>query len=150
MSKRKTPSSGAISEQGRIFRESVAALPEPPGNLRECDLHFWSAIILAKRADAWTTTDLIFAEILAQTMADVRHVQADIHAEGNIVDGRKNPLHDILDMLTRRSLAICRTIQIHALATSGRSGDQARKNSLSRAARTTDDDDDGLIPGRVQ
>ncbi|MBB5348262.1 hypothetical protein JWG42_05180 [Desulfoprunum benzoelyticum] len=150
MSKRKTAPANSISEQGKLFRAAVRALPEPPEDLRESDLHFWNSIILSKRSDAWSATDLIFAGILARTMADIRSLQGDIRKEGDIVDGKKNARHDLLDMFVRRSLAISRLIQVHSLATSGRSGDQARKNSLAREARDTDGDDD-LIPGtRVQ
>ena len=150
MSRRKTAPANSIDEQGKLFRAAVRALPEPPEDLTEADLPFWDKIILAKRIDSWTTTDLIFAGILAHTMASIRSLQSDIRKEGDIVDGKKNARHDLLDMFVRRSLAISRTIQVHALATSGRSGDQARKNSLAREARDTGDDDEGLIPGLVQ
>lgn len=150
MSKRKTAPANSIDEQGKLFRAAVRALPPPPEDLRECDLHFWNSILLAKRASSWTTTDLIFAAILARTMSDIRSLQSDIRKEGDIVDGKKNARHDLLDMFVRRSLAISRLIQVHSLATSGRSGDQARKNTLAREARDTDDDDEGLIPGLVQ
>ena len=150
MSKRKTPPANSVSEQGKLFRAAVQALPPPPADLRESDLHFWNSIILSKRSDAWSATDLIFAGILARTMADIRSLQGDIRKEGDVIDGKRNVKHDILDAFVKRSLAISRSIQVHALATSGRSGDQARKNSLAREARDTGDDDDGLIPGLVQ
>lgn len=153
MAKRKTDSIKTASRAVETFKNAALGLPAPPDHLQESDWPFWEAVVSAKRKEAWSELDLEQAANLAQTLADIRRLQSDIHTEGHILDGKRNPKHDILDTLTKRSLALTRLLQIHSLATNGKSSAQGARNQAFREAREAmeGDDDEGLIPGtRIQ
>jgi len=128
-----------------------AALPplEPPAcvSLRPGDRPFWERIVTSKARDNWTDVDLVTAAQLARAQADIEALQALVDAEGYVVDGKVNPAAQMLETLSKRTVALSRVLQVHALATVGRSADAVAAAKLERDARQADDDD--LIPRLV-
>ena len=80
-------------------------------------------------------------------------MRREVAEEGDLTpDGEKvSPKRKLEDQLVQRSIRLSRTLQIHALATQGRSADQQKRNAASRDARETASaiDGDGLIAPAV-
>lgn len=126
--------------------QAVALGPvEPPKHvkLRRGDRPFWNAIVTARARDTWTDTDLATAANLARTQADIEKLQAQLDAEGYVLDGKENPLSKIIETLSRRAVALSRVLHVHAEATVGKSEDAAKALANERQAAAEDDD---LIP----
>lgn len=125
-----------------------AALPplEPPAcvSLRPGDRPFWERIVQSKARDNWTDVDLVTAAQLARAQADIEALQAMVDVDGYVVDGKINPAAQMLETLSKRTVALSRVLQVHALATVGRSADAVGAAKLEREARQQPDDD--LIP----
>lgn len=119
----------------------AGATVEPPPHLRlrDRDLPFWAGIVRARAREDWTEIDLAHAGNLARCMADIERIQAEIDGEGDtLVNDRgtvvMNPKHSLLETLSRRSIALCRALQVHAHALQGDSRDQQKKSSTQRKA----------------
>ena len=120
---------------------------DPPAHvaLREGDRPFWNAIVTARARDTWTAIDLTTAANLARTQADIERLQVDLDAVGYVlVDGKPNPVAALVDVLTRRTVALSRALHVHAQATVGRSADDIKALANEKQARQEHDDD--LIP----
>jgi len=128
-----------------------AALPplEPPAcvSLRPGDRPFWERIVVSKARDNWTDVDLVTVAQLARAQADIEALQKQVDADGYIVDGKINPAAQMLETLSKRAVSLTRVLQVHALATVGRSADAAGAAKLEREVRQQPDDD--LIPRLV-
>ncbi|NLY35289.1 MAG: TerS protein [Alcaligenaceae bacterium] len=118
---------------------------EPPAciNLRPADRPFWDRIVSSKARDNWTEIDLVTAGHLARAQADIEILQQQIDSDGYVVDGKVNPAAQMLETLSKRTIALTRVLQVHALATVGRSADTVNAAKLEREAAQFDDD---LIP----
>ena len=137
------------TETGNLMR---SAPPPPPDHVHvpaEAMPHWWS-VVRAKSADAWTPADLALAGELARTFADLERLRREIDKTGDLTpDGEKvHPLRKLEDVLVTRSIKLTRLLQIHPLATQGRSADQGKRNKAAREARDTAESagDDPLIP----
>ena len=79
-------------------------------------------------------------------------MQSEIDAEGDIVVNARgtpvmNPRHTLLEILSRRSVALARMLYVHAGATLGESRDNAKAAAVQREAeRAIEDQDEELIP----
>lgn len=110
---------------------------------------FYEAIVRA-RTD-WTDVDLTHAANLARCQADIEDCERLLKAEGTVIDNNRgtpvmNPRHTALEQLSRRSVALSRMLQVHAIATVGPSEDRRTKNKVKREALDAfNDDDDDLI-----
>ena len=135
---------------GEMMRDG---LPEPPEHIRLPDeaRPFWWSVVGAKSPDAWTPADLELAAELARTKADLERLRREIREEGDIVDGKVSPKRKLEETLVARSIRLSRTLQVHAIATVGRSGDQRQRNQAARDARDVADGlgDDDLIAAPV-
>ena len=139
--------------------QAAAAGPlKPPSfvNVREGDKPFWDSIVRARTRESWTDSDLVMAGNLARCLSDIERLQKEIDVEGDVVlNDRKtqviNPKHSLLETLSRRAVALSRTLQVHAQATQGESRDQGKKATKQREAEKVLDkqDDDDLIPRAV-
>lgn len=114
--------------------------------LRRGDKPFWNSIMLARARDTWTEIDLTTAATLARCQADIEKLQAELDAEGYMLDGKVNPLHAVIETLTRRAVALSRCIHTHAEATVGKSEDATKALANERQARGATTDHDSLIP----
>ena len=142
------------SAAAAVAASQAAALgPLPPPEhitLRACDRPFWDAIVQARARDTWTEPDLILAATMARAQADIERLQADIGLEGEFVtlgngSPALSPKVKLLELLTRRVMALARMLHVHAEATVGESRDGAKSLANERQARADHDDDD-LIP----
>ena len=112
-------------------------LPEPTQPLSDAALKHWPNIIKAKRLSAWTGVDLALATTLARDLAAMESLSVELESEGHVLTDAKgkryaNPAGILLDQATRRTVLACRTLQIHAIATSGKTDHQGNKNAASR------------------
>ncbi len=124
---------------------AMDTIAPPEGvSLRLQDKPFWEAITTARARDTWTTADLIVAANLARTQADIEQVQEAIDRAGLLIDGAPNKACELLDKMTRRSLAMARQLAVHPVATVGRAADLVKSAELEREARAFSLDD--LIP----
>ena len=112
-------------------------LPEPPLELSADALRFWETIVNAKRRNAWTDSDLLIACALCRDLALVERLSRELEVDGPTLenkDGRMyaHPAGTLLDSAQRRILATTRSLQIHAIATGGRTDTQPHKNATAR------------------
>lgn len=146
--KRKSRNRRSDSAAAALAAARAAALgaQEPPAHvkLRPCDRPFWDAIMQARARDSWTDVDLAHAATMARAQADIERLQRDIDTEGDVIGGKANPKHKLLETITRRVVALARMLHVHAEATQGRSRDAGNKLALEQKARAAPADD--LIP----
>lgn len=107
---------------------------DPPAHitLREGDLPFWHAVVRARPAASWNVSDLEHAANLARCKADIETLQREITEQGNILENDRgtqiiNPRHNLLEVLSRRAVALSRMLHVHAEATCGKSEQQAKR-----------------------
>lgn len=110
--------------------------------LRDIDMPFWYALVRARVKESWNTVDLQHAANLARCQADIERIQQEILIEGDTLTNDRgtvvlNPKHSLLETLSRRSIALSKHIQVHAVATVGDS-DKQRGKKFSRCKRKTD------------
>lgn len=110
--------------------------------LRDIDMPFWYALVRARVKDSWNTVDLQHAANLARCQADIERIQQEILTEGDtLVNDRGtvvlNPKHSLLETLSRRSIALSKHIQVHAVATVGDADKQRGKNAAAAKGRQT-------------
>lgn len=148
MKRKRSDSAAAAVEAMRAAVDVIA----PPAhlNLRERDLPFWSGVVRARAREDWTDIDLAHAGNLARCMADIERIQAEIDIEGDTLTNDRgtvvmNPKHSLLETLSRRSIALCRSLQVHAHAVQGDSRDQQKKSSTQRKAAAAVQEADDLI-----
>lgn len=148
----------ADSTHERVGSFGVSDVPVPSHvRLRDRDVPFWQAIVRARARDSWTDIDLNHAANLARCQADIERIQEEIDDEGDtLVNDRgtvvMNPKHSLLETLSRRSIALCRTLQVHAIATVGESKQSRGKNTSQREAQQAKaqiEDDDLLAQPQV-
>lgn len=112
-------------------------LPQPPQPLDDFLMPIWESIVRSKRRSAWTPADLQIAVRLARDLWTCEQLQKVLDEEGPVlVDSRgkkyPNPIANLIDQGTRRALAAMRQLQIHAVATSGKTDHQRQKNEQAR------------------
>lgn len=132
--------SDSITVQGEMYR-SAGEVIEPPAHvsLRPGDRPFWDSIVRARARDTWNEADLEQAANLARCKADIERIQAEIHIEGDVLENAKgtqivNPKHALLETLSRRAVALSRTLHVHAEATQGRSRDTGQRTQAQKSA----------------
>lgn len=112
-------------------------LPTPPQRLSEGALAYWPAIINSKRRSAWTDSDLLLACQLARDFYAVETLTEELEQDGHILErasgGRyANPATALLDKASRRIVMNSRALQVHAIATTGKTDHQGNKNEAAR------------------
>ncbi len=136
---------------GRVaaFAEAMRRVHAPPHLLlRDTDGPFWSAVASARSPVEWSPVDLHLGVLLARSLADVERLQQAIDSEGDVIDGRANPKHAIVETLVRRVIALSRLLQIHARAVAGEHRDAVKRRQAWREAVDTlaEHELDDLIP----
>ena len=146
MSKTRNPRSdsarAALQAHQNAARGPHAPLPHAP--VPDGAMPFWTALMLNRPRDRWNDADLANAAALARAQWDVERLWAEIHAEGDVIDGKLNPKHILIDKLVRRVMSLSRMLHVHPEATDGRSEDAGKALANERQARSQPDDD--LIP----
>jgi phage terminase small subunit len=90
---------------------------------------------------------------LARAMADCEALQAQLDAEGHVIENQRgtpiaNPLHSVIETLTRRVVALSRMLHVHPEAKQGESRHQGKaKKAADDAVSAVSGLDDDLIPG---
>lgn len=112
-------------------------LPEPTQALDDRAMKYWPAIIGAKRISAWTGVELALATALASDLAAIEMLIAELATDGHTLTDAKgkkyaHPAAGMLDQASRRTILTCRTLQIHAIATTGKTDHQGKKNTEAR------------------
>ena len=125
----------------------------PPDHitLDDSELPFWRSIVRARAKARWNDSDLEAAGNLARCKADIERVQREIREEGDIITNERgtpimNPKHTLLEILSRRCMALSRMLHVHAEATQGKARDQVKQNELQSGARDAMGESDDLIP----
>jgi len=109
-------------------------------------------IVRARARDTWTEIDLEHAANLACCLADLERLRCEVRTEGDTITNQRgteivNPKHTLMEVLSRRSVALSRLLHVHAEATQGRSRDSGVKKQAEAkvdAAMSQADDDDDL------
>lgn len=124
---------------------------DPPAHvaLRDGDLPFWRSIVSARATSSWNAADLEQAANLARCKADIERLQQEITVIGDIIENDRgtpiiNPRHTLLEVLSRRSVALSRMLHVHAEATQGESREQAKRAAPEQDAKAAGID--SLIP----
>jgi hypothetical protein len=137
---KKAPSTTAASAV-KAMLAAATPLPDVPKHvkLREGDMAFWEGIVRARNRDEWTAATLIVAAQLARCQADIEKESALLDAEGSVIENQKgtmvmNPRHSVLEQLSRRELALMRSLQITSAATDGRKADVDKARSIQAQA----------------
>lgn len=114
----------------------------PPDHvtLRDGDLPFWWSIVRARATSSWNASDLEQAANLARCKADIERLQQEITAMGDIIENDRgkpiiNPRHALLEVLSRRSVALSRMLHVHAEATQGESREQSKRAAPEQDAK---------------
>ena len=134
---------------------AAAKPPEPPKHieLRPGDKPFWDAIVRAREYNSWTETELEHIANLARCKADIERLQKRLDEEGDIVENARgtqivNPIHSLMETLSRRSVALTRLLMVHAQATNGAPHEVKKRNAkqreIQRTVGTKSDEDDLL------
>lgn len=98
-----------------------ASLPplRPPDHmaLRPEDEPFWAGILRARARSEWIEADLVVAVQLARCQADIEREQAALDSEGSVLENARgsavmNPRVSVLEQLSRREMAIMRTLRM--------------------------------------
>jgi len=130
------------SADAAVLAMRNAQLPElqPPAHvpLRAGDEPFFRDVVRERARDEWTEATLAVAVELASVMRDRRDQQVLLDKEGWVVAGpsgmlRKNPRAEIVDQLSKREMALMRTLRMGGRSLGATDKLEPRRN-LERAA----------------
>lgn len=132
--------------------QAVAKI-EPPGavRLRDGDRAYWDTIVRARAANEWSEPDLMHAANLARCLHDIERISGEVAAEGDVIENARgtpvlNPKHSLLEVLSRRAVALTRLLQMHAQARLGRADETAKGRTAALQARSVVENmDDDLL-----
>lgn len=133
---------------------ALGDIPPPQGVfLREQDRIHWVQVTQARARNEWTDVDLVIAANLARCLADIERISASVAVESDILYSNRgtpvaNPKYALLEMLSRRVMALQRALQMQS-ATTGAARDKipARKaEAAAREAAAQVSAEDDLIP----
>jgi len=143
----------SVAGDALAMKNALTRIDPPPHiSLRQRDYPFWDAIMAARPKDKWDYADMAMAANLARCQSDIEHYQAELDVQGPVVMNQRgtpvcNPLHNVLEALSRRAVAFSRMLHVHPEAKDGPSRSQKASHGKQRAAEATlEDADDDLIP----
>jgi hypothetical protein len=136
--------------------QAARVIGPPPNVTIPAEVRPYFDEIVAGRAPAeWSTPDLLLAVNLARCFHDVERISAEVRIEGDTVTTARggvavNPKHSLLEVLSRRSVALMKMLHLHAQARNGRPEEQLKKRGVVEAARgaierATEGDEDDLL-----
>jgi len=146
----------SIKGAKQIMKDAIDGPHEPPAHVHLPDeaYPFWYSIMDARAKHKWNKSDLETAANLARCKSDIERIQKEIHIEGDTVENQRgtpivNPKHNLLETLSRRSVALSRMLHVHAEATLGKAKDQVKGNDAANAAKDAKKqaEEDELVPG---
>lgn len=95
---------------------------------------FWAALVRNRPRHKWNTADLATAAMLARAQFDVERLQREVDVEGDVLDGKLNPKHALIDKLGRRIVTLSCLLHVHPEATQGRAREQGNALEAEREA----------------
>lgn len=112
---------------------------EPPAHVTVPDeaRPFWAALVHNRPRHKWNEADLATAAMLARAQYDAERLAREIDAEGDLIDGKLNPKHALVDKLGRRIMSLSRLLHVHPEATEGRAREQGNALEVERKAEAT-------------
>lgn len=136
-----------------MFVDAAEGLPELPPHidLPTGAMPFWRAIVGARSKKEWSSFQLTLAAQLARTQYEIELRTELMERDGVIVHTSRenpmlNPLHGAIDALTRRQLALVRSLQ---LAGVGDPRTQANRDKAYQQAQAVREElaaeDEGLL-----
>ena len=139
MARKKRSDSAAAAISAMV--NAAQPLPTSPGHvrLRPEDLPFWEGIVRARTRDEWTDADLVVAAQLARCQNDIERESIALENEKSVLtNGRgtqvMNPRHSVLEQLSRREMALMRTLKIGGSDAGGDRRDLEKARKLQREA----------------
>lgn len=151
MKKQRSDSAAAAIQAAK---DAASPLPDVPAHvrLRDGDKSFWVSIVKARARSEWTEADLAVAAQLSRCMADIESESLTLDDEGSVIQNDRgtkvmNPRHAILEQLSRRQMALMRSLRIAGVAT-GDTRDLEKSRKLQRQAEAVRDEvtaDDDLL-----
>ena len=133
---------GTPEAQVEMLANAFAGTLEPPAsvNLRAEDLPIWRMLMGARARAEWSSVDLHHAANLARSLADIERMSTELSAEGDVLLNPRgtvvaNPKHGLLEILSRRVVALTKLLQMHAYAVTGDADNKAPGRKAEAAAR---------------
>ena len=144
---RKT-ASGTMQATLNAAVNAAKPLFDPPKcvKMRDADRPFWDAIMVARARDEWTESDLITAAQLARCMSDIEKEALALETEGSVIENQRgtpvmNPRHSVLEQLSRRQMALMRTLQIGGTSAGVAKSVRINARDMERTARAVGAED---------
>ncbi len=123
MSRKKNPDRNSIQAQRQAVLDSLDVVPPPKGVwLRhDADVDLWNQLARTRVAADWREYDLICLGRIVRFENDMRELDEQIDATGNMIRTpkgwpAKNPLLEIRESLMRQQMVLARAIGITALS----------------------------------
>lgn len=138
---KKRQPSNTITAQIGAMASAATPLPEIPAHLpvRDRDWPFLKAILRARLREEWSGPDLALAVELARIQADFIVESRQLELEGTVIAGgesgpKVNPRQKVVDGLSRRSMALMRSMKLAGDAAIGDKRDLSKARALQRQA----------------
>lgn len=147
---------GTPEAQAKALQDAFAGDVEPPAEVRLTAAHMpiWVALVRARAREEWSEVDKFLCANLTRCLADVERISAELAEEGDTISNERgtrvvNPKHALLEVLSRRSVALTRVLHLNANAIVENTTDLVHKRDQEKKARATaevlaDEDDDLL------
>lgn len=127
--------------------------PRPPDDLPLIGKALWEQTIGARPASEWNSADVTLMLLYVNAALDVRRLDKEIATQGEVIDGRINPLVTVRAGREALLLATAAKLRLAPSSryTARRVGELHRHAiKASKAAATIEDDDLLAKPGRLQ
>lgn len=95
---------------------------------------FWAALMRNRPRHRWNGVDMAHAASLARCQYDIERLQREVDREGDLIDGKLNPKHRLLETLHKRAVYLARLLHVHPEATEGRAREQGNELEVERQA----------------
>lgn len=148
---KKRPDCNSAAGAVVAMQNAIAGIFAPPAEaeLEAADMVYWSAIVRARARDEWNENDLQVAAQLAKCRRAIHEEEKSLKAEGRVIENQRgtpimNPRVTVIEQLSRRQMALMRTIQCTAVQTAGRGNELAGRRKAERDARGVEAADDLL------
>ena len=145
---KRTSDASSITGAVKAMQAALAGVFQPPpeAKLSEDDLVYWNAIIRARARDEWDENQLQVAAQLARTRRQLQEQEELLESEGMVVVNDRgtqicNPRVSVVEQLTRRQMALMRSLQVNATASSGQAIHNKTKRKTERDSRQQISDD---------
>lgn len=93
----------------------------------------------ARTRDEWTDADLIAAAQLARCQREIERESEALEREGSVIENQRgtpimNPRHSVLEQLSRRQLALMRSLRIAGATVTGSKENLVKSRRLQQQA----------------